>query len=83
MSEAVILHEIDDRGVATVRFNRPRVNNAYNEAMLEALVALCSGLADDDAVRVLVIRGNGRHFQAGAELRALRCGEGEKPGSGP
>ena len=73
MSEAVILREIDDRGIATVRFNRPRVNNAYNEAMLEALVAACAGLADDDAVRVLVIRGSGRHFQAGADLTWLQA----------
>jgi len=68
MSEPVVLTEIDARGIATVTLNRPEVNNAYNGEMIEALLAGGAGLAADDNVRMIVLRGNGRHFQAGADL---------------
>ena len=71
MTEPVLLYETDARGVATVTFNRPQVNNAYNGAMLDALTAAVRRLADDAAVRLVVLRGNGRHFQAGADLKYL------------
>ncbi len=68
MSEDVILTEIDPRGIATLRLNRPEVNNAYNGEMIRALIERIETLGGDDEVRVIVIRGNGRHFQAGADL---------------
>ena len=71
MGEAVVLMEIDSRGVATVILNRPRVNNAYNAEVLQALIDSCERLEQDAAVRVVVIRGNGLHFQAGADLAWL------------
>jgi methylglutaconyl-CoA hydratase len=69
MSEQVVLRQVDARGVATVTLNRPRVNNAYNGDMIAALLEIFAELAADDAVRVVVIRGNGPHFQAGADLK--------------
>ena len=39
MTDPVVLCDIDARGVATVTFNRPEVNNAYNGAMLDELTA--------------------------------------------
>lgn len=71
MTEPVVLCETDAQGVATVTFNRPDVNNAYNGAMLDQLTAHVAELADDDAVRLIILRGNGRHFQAGADLKYL------------
>jgi len=68
MPEPVVLTEVDARGVATVRLNRPEVNNAYNGEMIEALLDGAGKLGADPAVRVIVLRGNGRHFQAGADL---------------
>jgi len=68
MPEPVVLTEIDARGVATVTLNRPEVNNAYNGEMIQALLDGGARLAADDGVRVIVLRGNGRHFQAGADL---------------
>jgi len=67
--DPVVLHAVDARGVATVTLNRPRVNNAYNGEMVQSLLEIAGALAADDAVRVLVLRGNGPHFQAGADLR--------------
>lgn len=74
MAEAVLV-EVDQRGVATVTLNRPEVNNAYDEAMLRGLHAAVDAaeqsLTTPTPVRCVVLRGNGRHFQAGADLRWL------------
>ncbi|MDF1792791.1 MAG: enoyl-CoA hydratase-related protein [Thalassobaculaceae bacterium] len=68
----VVLCSTDKRGVATVTLNRPERNNAYNGEVIEALIAGVEALAVDPAVRVVVIRGNGKHFQAGADLSWLK-----------
>lgn len=60
--------KVDKRGVATVTIDRPERNNAYNGQMIDELLAGAQALATDDKARVVVIRGNGRHFQAGADL---------------
>jgi methylglutaconyl-CoA hydratase len=61
----------DARGVATLTLNRPEVANAYDEDLLRALTVALDRLADDARVRALVIRGAGRHFQAGADINWL------------
>jgi methylglutaconyl-CoA hydratase len=68
VSEDVVLQDVDARGVATVTLNRPEVGNAYNAEMLDALIGVLGRLADDKTVRCLVIRGAGKHFQAGADI---------------
>ncbi|MEC8062545.1 MAG: enoyl-CoA hydratase-related protein, partial [Pseudomonadota bacterium] len=72
MSEEVVLQNVDARGVATVTINRPAVNNAYNSAVIAGMTACVAAAAADPKVRVIVIRGNGRHFQAGADLKWLK-----------
>jgi methylglutaconyl-CoA hydratase len=71
--EPVVLCVTDERGVATVTLNRPALNNAYNADMLASLTAIWATLAADALVRVVVIRGNGAHFQAGADLNWLQA----------
>jgi methylglutaconyl-CoA hydratase len=61
--------QVDARGVATVTLDRPEVNNAYDGELVEALSQAIGNCASDGAARVVVIRGAGRHFQAGADLR--------------
>lgn len=68
MSEPPVLLATDARGIATVTLNRPERGNAYDEAMLAALADGLERLAADPAVRAVVIRGAGRHFQAGADI---------------
>lgn len=69
---SVVETEIDSRGVATVWLNRPERNNAYNGEMISALLETFGALATDDACRLVVIRGRGKHFQAGADLSWIR-----------
>lgn len=71
MSDPVVLSSVDARGVARVTLNRPEKNNAYNAELVAALLDTFTALAGDPMVRVVVIRGNGRHFQAGADLNWL------------
>jgi len=63
-----VLWEVDHRGVATVTLNRPDVNNAYNGDMLYGLHEAMDLLGAQQGLRVVVLRGNGKHFQAGADL---------------
>jgi methylglutaconyl-CoA hydratase len=69
--QPVVLLDIGADGVATATLNRPEIGNAYNLDMLEQVVAGLEALAGDPAVRCLVIRGAGRHFQAGADINWL------------
>jgi methylglutaconyl-CoA hydratase len=63
-----VLLSIDARGIATATLNRPHKGNAYDEDLLGALIEGLERLAKDASVRTLVIRGAGKHFQAGADL---------------
>jgi methylglutaconyl-CoA hydratase len=78
--ENVVLSAVDERGVATVTLNRIERNNAYDGAVIEGLARAALALAADSHVRVLVLRGNGRHFQAGADLNFLREVASQPPG---
>ena len=55
-------------GVATVRLDRPDHGNAIDPAMTKDLSEVGTRLAEDDAVRVVVFRGNGPMFTAGGDL---------------
>ena len=63
-----VLCDLDERGVATVTLNRPAVNNAYDDTLIAGLLAAMDELARQEKLRVVVLRGNGKHFQAGADL---------------
>src|SRR3954464_12246870 len=56
-------------GAATILLNRPDVLNAWNKQFGDDLYAAIQQAADDDAVRAVVIRGAGRGFSSGADLR--------------
>jgi methylglutaconyl-CoA hydratase len=56
--------------IATVLLNRPDRGNAFNQAMLDELGGTLKTLAADDAVRIVVLRGAGRHFCTGADLQS-------------
>jgi methylglutaconyl-CoA hydratase len=67
-----VLWDLDGRGVATVSLNRPHVGNAYNGALIDGLLAAMDALGARSELRVVVVRGNGKHFQAGADLVWVR-----------
>ena len=70
MSQPVaVLRNVDARGVATLTLNRPEVNNAYDETLIGGLHEAMDELGANPALRVVVLRGAGKHFQAGADLK--------------
>ena len=72
MNEGIVLTSIDSRGIAEVVLNRPERNNAYNGTMIYELIKSFTSLYNNDDVRVVLIRGNGKHFQGGADLEWLK-----------
>src|ERR1700756_4673353 len=64
-----VLWDLDSRGVATVTLNRPEVNNAYDAGLINGVLAAMDELGQRPSLRVVVLKGNGRHFQAGADLK--------------
>jgi methylglutaconyl-CoA hydratase len=69
MSANPVLWSLDERGVATVTLNRPEVNNAYDAGLINGVLAAMDDLGKKPHLRVVVLKGNGKHFQAGADLK--------------
>ncbi len=67
---AVLLRSVDGRGIATLTLHRPDKGNAYDQALLDALLDEVTRLGADPAVRAVVLRGSGKHFCVGAEIGA-------------
>ena len=58
-------------GIATLSFNRPEARNAMNPAMRDALVALLDALSTDEAIKAVVLKGQGGSFIAGGDLQSF------------
>lgn len=69
MSYEQIRYEVSDR-VLTLTLNRPERLNAFTATMARELIEAFDQADADDAVRVIVITGEGRAFCAGADLGA-------------
>ncbi len=54
--------------VATIRLNRPDALNALNPELLSEFSHAVAAASADDAIKALVVRGEGRGFCAGADL---------------
>ena len=65
---SAILSRIDN-GVCTVTLNRPECLNALNRALLPELKAILSNANAEPAVRVILMRGAGRAFCSGQDLK--------------
>ncbi|MER2138450.1 MAG: enoyl-CoA hydratase-related protein, partial [Arthrobacter sp.] len=63
----VVTYEVRET-VAVVRLNRPEYRNAQNSKVTYALDAAFTRAVNDDAVKVIVLAGNGKHFSAGHDI---------------
>ena len=72
---SVTIREERADGVLTITMARPDSLNALNAAMRRELLAAFKGATRDDAVRCVVLTGEGRGFCSGADLRG---GSGER-----
>lgn len=69
MTYSYIETEITD-GIAQLKFNRPAQLNAFNNELMRETLTAMAALNRDDAVRVIVVSGQGRAFSAGFDLKA-------------
>jgi methylglutaconyl-CoA hydratase len=69
---ALVLVDIDDRGIARVTLNRPAARNALSNDLMSLLKESMQRLGQDDAVRAVVLTGAGDLFCAGGDLKGMQ-----------
>jgi 2-(1,2-epoxy-1,2-dihydrophenyl)acetyl-CoA isomerase len=65
--KAGLQFELED-GIAWLRLNRPQKRNAMDRPLRNALLEAIAEVAEDPAIRVAVVTGNGVAFSSGADL---------------
>ena len=81
MQYEALLCEVAD-GVATVTLNVPASLNAFSTCMQRELASLIAHIAQDDAVRAVVLTGAGRAFCAGGDMREMEAAADPLPLAG-
>ncbi len=61
-----------NKEVGTIWLNRPEIHNAFNEVMIAELIEMFKEIKTLDEVRIVVLRGRGKSFCAGADLNWMR-----------
>ena len=57
-----------EENIATVSLNRPEKLNAMDFKMLSELKSITDIIKNDDSIKCMILRGEGRAFCAGADL---------------
>ncbi len=70
-------------GFAIVTLNRPDAMNALAQSLIQQFVAALDDCQQDDAIRVLIITGNGKAFCAGFDLKELGASMGDSDDTNP
>ncbi len=76
MSDSLLIRE-DSDGVCQLTLNRPDAYNSLSMELMKALITTLDDIAEDISVRVVVLRGGGRGFCSGHDLKQM-LGEGEE-----
>ncbi len=70
-----LLFDVKDH-IATITLNRPEAYNAFSEEMITEWIQALETVRDSDNIRVVIVKGNGKSFCAGGDIKAMRAGEG-------
>ena len=54
--------------IAELIIDQPRKRNAISYDMWSAIPAIVADVEADDSIKLLIVRGNGSHFSAGADI---------------
>ncbi len=68
---AVLLNHRAD-GIAEVVLNRPDKRNAFDDVIIQQLISTLTEVNADNRVKVVILRSEGKHFSAGADLGWMR-----------
>lgn len=72
MSNSKVLTSINDLGIAAVTIDNPAKNNAFDDSIINDLSDAFNKISNNDSVLALVLKSNGKHFSAGADLQWMR-----------
>lgn len=75
-SETLVIRS-DENGIARLTLNHPARRNALSEAMIAALQFHLDAIADDPAIRVVVLAAAGPAFCAGHDLKEMTVHRGD------
>ncbi|TBW56895.1 enoyl-CoA hydratase/isomerase family protein [Marinobacter halodurans] len=74
---------LDQQGTALhLTLNRPDARNAMSLAMVREMAAVFEAIADDAAIRCVVLRGAGGHFCAGGDIRDMAAARSQQASGG-
>lgn len=79
MSDELILCDVAEQ-IAVITLNRPRALNALSDDLLAALAETLDRVASDDGVKAVILRGSGKAFCAGHDLREMQAGRAAADG---
>lgn len=78
MAEPLLFEK--NAAVASITFNKPEKANAMDIKWLAPMTAFLKDVEHDPAIRVVLLRGNGKHFMAGGDLDMVNDFLTETPG---
>ena len=78
IAEPLVLRDDGADGVTTLTLNRPGARNALSVGLMAALQTELDTIRDDNAIKVVVIAGNGPAFCAGHDLKEMRANKGRE-----
>ncbi len=61
-----------NQSISTIWLNRPTIHNAFNEVMIQEIMDAFNYLSEDDDTKIVILRGKGKSFCAGADLNWMR-----------
>ncbi|MCL1143947.1 enoyl-CoA hydratase-related protein [Shewanella gaetbuli] len=64
--------QINPNGVGELILNRVDKHNAFDEVMIFEMITAIETMAKSSACKMLILRANGKHFSAGADLNWMR-----------
>lgn len=68
--KTIELEEINE--IATIWLNRPKIHNAFNQQMIAEILYAYQYLDKQEKIRLIIMRGRGKSFCAGADLNWMR-----------
>jgi methylglutaconyl-CoA hydratase len=67
-----IIYQEDSRGVATITLHRPHLHNAFDQAMIEALLEKLQEINNNSTISVVLLNAMGKNFSAGADINWMQ-----------
>lgn len=58
--------------ICTITLNNPKIHNAFNEKMIIRLTNILESINQNERIRIVILRANGKHFSAGADLHWMQ-----------